>query len=127
MARLPSYRYLIQQIDGQVVLFEDGSEREIVRFDPADRGATARAQAVIHFSAELSDEDKSFAHFWAGYFYAYNSMPGDGDAADLASRIDHAVHLATQGRPVEPGILIKKMVGALSRPLAFPEAGEDPL
>lgn len=70
MARLPSELYLIQQIDGAVVLYEDGSEREIVRFDPCDTDATARAQKVIHDS-ELSDEDKCFAYFWSGYFYAH--------------------------------------------------------
>jgi hypothetical protein len=70
MSRLPSERYLIQQIAGDVVLFEDGSEREIARFNPADKNATARAQKTIHDS-ELSDEDKSFAHFWSGYFYAH--------------------------------------------------------
>lgn len=70
MARLPSERYLIQQIDGQVVLFEDGTEREIVRFDPTDANATARAQRAI-FLSELNAEDKCFAHFWSGYFHAH--------------------------------------------------------
>lgn len=70
MARLPSERYLIQQIDGMVVLFEDYTENEIVRFDPSDKDATAKAQKVIHDS-QLSEEDKCFAHFWSGYFYAF--------------------------------------------------------
>ena len=70
MARLPSEQYLIQQIDGEVVLFEDGTEREIGRFDPSDQNATARFQKVIHDSV-LSDEDKVFSHFWSGYFYAH--------------------------------------------------------
>jgi hypothetical protein len=70
MARLPSEQFLIQQIDGQVILFEDGSEREIVRFIAADANAASKAQKVIHGS-DLSDEDKCFAHFWSGYFYAY--------------------------------------------------------
>lgn len=68
MARLPSELYVMQQIDGQVILWEDGSEREIVRFDPSDANAAARAQKVI-FDSKLSDEDKCFAHFWSGYFY----------------------------------------------------------
>lgn len=72
MARLPSEGYLMQQIDGTVVLFEDGTEREIARFDPADANAAARAQRVIHDS-ELGEEDKAFAHFWSGYFYAHAS------------------------------------------------------
>lgn len=70
MARLPSERFLIQQIGGTVILFEDGSEREIVRYGAFDVNAVAQAQATIHKS-ELSDEDKCFAHFWSGYFYAH--------------------------------------------------------
>jgi hypothetical protein len=74
MARLPSERYLIQQIDADlVILFEDGTEREIVRFDPSDNNATALAQKDIHFS-ELGDEDKCFAHFWSGYFHAHANI-----------------------------------------------------
>jgi hypothetical protein len=73
MSMLPSMNYIIQQIDGQVILFEVGSEREIVRFDPSDNNATALAQKDIHFS-ELSDEDKCFAHFWSGYFHAHASV-----------------------------------------------------
>lgn len=72
MARLPSMRYLIQQIGGTVILFEEGSEREIVRFDPSDADATARAQATI-YGSDLNDEDKCFAHFWSGYFHAHAS------------------------------------------------------
>lgn len=71
MARLPSERYLIQQIGSEVVLFEDGSERELVRFNPANGHATALAQELIHSLVDLSDEDKVFAHFWSGYFYAH--------------------------------------------------------
>jgi len=73
MARLPSEQYLIQMMgDDKVILFEDGSEREIVRFDPRDQNATAQAQKVIAES-ELDAEDKCFAHFWSGYFYAHAS------------------------------------------------------
>jgi hypothetical protein len=70
LARLPSERYLIQQIGGEVILFEEGTEREIVRFDPADGGSLGPALKVISDS-ELSEEDKAFAHFWSGYFYAH--------------------------------------------------------
>ena len=70
MAKLPSERYLIQQIDGEVVLFEIGTEREIVRFDPSSGNSSSVAQKAIHDS-ELGDEDKRFAHFWSGYFYAH--------------------------------------------------------
>lgn len=71
MARLPSEAFLIQQIDGQVILFEDGTEREIVRFDPGDSDAAARAQKVIYDDGKMGPEDKCFAHFWSGYFYAH--------------------------------------------------------
>lgn len=71
MAKLPSERWLIQQIDGVVILFEPGPETEIVRFNPADGNACAMAQKVIYDSELLSDEDKCFAHFWSGYFYAH--------------------------------------------------------
>lgn len=80
MARLPSERFLIQQLDGVVVLFEEGTEREIVRFDPADKNATARAQRTIYAEATLSDEDRCFAHFWSGYFHAHATAHGLGFA-----------------------------------------------
>jgi hypothetical protein len=62
--------WLIQQIDGQVILFHRYTEREIVHFVPSDVNAAARAQKVI-YDSDLSDEHKCFAHFWSGYFYAY--------------------------------------------------------
>ena len=68
MARLPSQQYLMQQVGNDVVLWEDGSEVEIVRFNPSDSDAVAKAQKVIHDS-KLSAEDKCFAHFWSGYFF----------------------------------------------------------
>jgi hypothetical protein len=79
MARLPGERFLIQQIGGEVVLFEEGTEREIVRFDPHGSGgadASAKAQGVINSSTEMNGEEKAFAHFWSGYFYAYACMEG---------------------------------------------------
>jgi hypothetical protein len=71
MARLPSEMYVIQQVSGFVVLYDDTSQREIVRFNPYDANATAKAQKFIHDSDLLSEEDKCFAHFWSGYFYAH--------------------------------------------------------
>lgn len=69
MARLPSDMYIINQIGHDVVIWEEGPETEIVRFDVMDSDAIARAQKTI-FDSKLSDEDKCFAHFWSGYFYA---------------------------------------------------------
>jgi hypothetical protein len=62
--------WLIQQIDGHVILFHRYTEQEIVRFDPSDANAAARAQKVI-YDSDLGDEEKCFAHFWSGYFYAH--------------------------------------------------------
>lgn len=76
MARLPSEKYLMQDIGGTVILFEDFTEREIVRFDPADRDEVAKAQKVIHDSWDLSEEDKCFAHLWSGYFHAHATGVG---------------------------------------------------
>lgn len=71
MAQLPSMDYLIQQIDGKVILFHRDTEEEIVSFDPSDTNATAIAQHAIYSNSQLSDEDKCFAHFWSGYFHAH--------------------------------------------------------
>lgn len=74
MAQLPpDGEWLVQQIDGVVVLYKMGSEEEIVRFDPSDANAAARAQFTIHSSDRLDAEQKCFAHFWCGYFYAHAS------------------------------------------------------
>lgn len=70
MARLPSEEYVIQQIDGTVILFQEGTEKEIVRFPAHDGNSAARAQKTI-YDSNLSEEDKTFAHFWSGYFYAH--------------------------------------------------------
>lgn len=70
MAQLPDDGWLIQQIDGEVVLYHQYTDREIVRFDPSDANATAQAQRTI-YDSDLSDEGKCFAHFWSGYFYAH--------------------------------------------------------
>jgi len=75
MAQLPpDGQYLIQQIGGSVVLFERYTERELARFNPVDQNAVAQAQGFIHNLGELTEEQKSFAHFWSGYFYAHAGM-----------------------------------------------------
>jgi hypothetical protein len=72
MAQLPpDGDWLIQQIGGEVILFRRYTEEEIVRFDPANADATAKAQQVIYESDKLTDEAKCFAHFWSGYFHAH--------------------------------------------------------
>lgn len=76
MARLPSTRFLVQQIGPDVVVFEDMTEREIARFPAADQDAAAEAQKAIYDCELMDDQDKCFAHFWCGYFYAHASHHG---------------------------------------------------
>lgn len=71
MAQLPGGEWLIQNIDGSVIVFQRGTEYEVARFDPADPDAAANAQQVIHDSPMLTAEQKCFASFWSGYFYAH--------------------------------------------------------
>jgi len=71
MATLPGETWLMQQIDGEVVIYHRHTEEELMRFDPSDANATARAQFTIYQLENLSDEQKCFAHFWSGYFYAH--------------------------------------------------------
>lgn len=72
MAQLPpDGEWLIQQIDGIVHLFNRYTEEEILSFDPSDSDAAAKSQHVIYLS-KLTPEQKCFAHFWCGYFYAHS-------------------------------------------------------
>lgn len=72
MAQLPpDGEWLMQHIGDEVILFHRHTEAEVVRFDPADINAVAKAQKVIHDSEQLGDEAKCFAHLWSGYFYAH--------------------------------------------------------
>lgn len=70
MAQLPGGEWVIQQIGGKVVLYHRDTEEEVVRFDPSDANAAAIAQGMIHHDIRLDEEQKAFAHFWSGYFYA---------------------------------------------------------
>jgi hypothetical protein len=77
MAQLPpgdDNDWLIQQNNGIVTLFERYTERELLRFDPANADETAQAQKTIYDLKELNPAQKCFAHFWCGYFYAYATM-----------------------------------------------------
>lgn len=82
MAQLPGGTWLIQQIDNQVILFHRYTEQEILRFDPSDADAVAVAQRIIYDNKELSDEQKCFAHFWSGYFYAHATINRQGGWLD---------------------------------------------
>lgn len=71
MAQLPGYEWIINQVDGIVYLSHRYTNEEIVSFDPSDGDAAARAQHTIHLAPQLNPEQKCFAHFWSGYFYAH--------------------------------------------------------
>ncbi len=76
MAQLPpDGTWLIQQIDGEVILFHRHTEEELLRFDPSDSDAAAQAQHAIHQHDQLDAEQRSMAHFWSGYFYAHAIGP----------------------------------------------------
>lgn len=74
MAQLPGETWLIQQIDGEVHLFHRDTQETIVKYDVLDTNAMAKAQKVISVATKLNLEERSFAHFWCGYFYAYACM-----------------------------------------------------
>lgn len=72
MAQLPpDGEWLIQMIEDRVILFHRHSEQEIVSAQADDGEAMTKAQAIIYKAPELNVEQKSMAHFWFGYFYAY--------------------------------------------------------
>ena len=73
MARLVDGNWLIQRIGDEVILFEEGTEEEIGRFNPSSPNESAKFQKIIYDSDKLTDEEKAFAHFWSGYFYAFAS------------------------------------------------------
>lgn len=74
MAQLPpDGEWLVQTIGTDTVIFHRYTEEEIVRVPSADGNANALAQKAIHFDNRLTEEQKAFAHFWMGYFYAYAS------------------------------------------------------
>lgn len=74
----PDGTWLIQQIGGEVVLFHRHTQVEVVRFNPGDLSSVLPAQRVIAEYPRLSAEQKSFAHFWSGYFFAHAHMEEGG-------------------------------------------------
>lgn len=67
----PDGRYLIQQNDGVVTIFDSHTQAELLRVDPHDGDAMSKAQLAIYQSSMLDNEQKCFAHFWCGYFYGH--------------------------------------------------------
>lgn len=91
MAQLPpDGEWLMQQIGDRVILFNRYTELELVSFGlhgpdgRLDAGEIAKVQQRIRDLDELTDEQKSFAHFWSGYFYAHAM----GIEPDPARRLD---------------------------------------
>ena len=77
MAQLPpDGEWLVQSSGSEVFVMHRYSEEEIVRFDANDTDAMCKAQATISATDKLNAEQKSFAHFWCGYFFAYLSISG---------------------------------------------------
>lgn len=72
MAQLPpNGDHIIQQIDGTVRLFNRYTEQDLITpFNPDDPEEFGPALREIHVHQDLTDEEKSFASFWTGYFYA---------------------------------------------------------
>ncbi len=68
----PDGEWVVQQIGGEVVIFRRYTEEEIVRFHADNKDEAARAQKVIYDSDQLTDEQKVYAYFWSGYFYAHS-------------------------------------------------------
>jgi hypothetical protein len=70
MAQLPNTDWLVQSAGTQIFIVHRYTEEELIKVDATDMNAVAQAQKIIHYLPELSAEDKCFAHFWFGYFYA---------------------------------------------------------
>lgn len=66
----PDGTWVIQQRDGMVYLFHGQTEFELLRFDPADRDTLGGVIAIMQEIEELTAEQRAWATFWAGYFYA---------------------------------------------------------
>lgn len=72
MAQLPpDGEWLVQLVGNDVIVLHRYSEEEIVHYDNTDADATAKAQYLLHLDDRLTTEQKTFAHFWCGYFHAF--------------------------------------------------------
>lgn len=75
MARLPSERYCIQLVGLDIVLFDEVMQEDVLTIPAQGGPELAKAQRVIN-EYPMSVEDKAFAHFWCGYFYALTCRTG---------------------------------------------------
>jgi hypothetical protein len=60
----------VQSSGTEIFIVHRYSEEELIKVDATDKNAVAQAQKIIHYLPELDPEDKCYAHFWFGYFYA---------------------------------------------------------
>src|SRR4026207_736629 len=75
MAQLPpDGQWLVQQVGGEVSLFERYTEDEIARWKASDMNEIGSSLEVIAHNERLTEEQKSLATFWAGYFYAHAKL-----------------------------------------------------
>jgi hypothetical protein len=75
MAQLPpDGEWLVQQVGDEVILFQRYTEEEIAKWQAGDQNSIGPALKVISESDRLDTEQKSYAMFWAGYFYAHAKM-----------------------------------------------------
>lgn len=68
----PDGRLLVQQIDGQVIIYNRDTEEELHRLDPADPNSFGPALQRIWLDDRLAPEQKCFSAFWVGYFHAHS-------------------------------------------------------
>jgi tellurite resistance-related uncharacterized protein len=73
----PDGEWLVQKEGPFTVIFHRYTEVEVARFLTKNANAAAIAQRQIHNSDKLTDEQKCFAHFWCGYFYAYDAIESE--------------------------------------------------
>lgn len=73
----PDGTLLIQQNDGIVSLFDRYTEEVYASFDPLNANQMCITQGLIWHDERLTDEQRSFASFWSGYFYAHATMRND--------------------------------------------------
>ena len=69
MARLPSGRFLVQQLGEDVWCFEDHTERTIARFNLQRLHTELDPAKEAIANSDMPDEDKELALFWFGYFW----------------------------------------------------------
>lgn len=70
MPTLPGDKHIIETTDeGEVFLYEIGTEETIVHFNPESPVEATEAQLKIFESDLLTPEEKVYAYFWSGFFY----------------------------------------------------------